>query len=88
MLADDLRAALSVEALGALRKRVVDAADQGNDPAVSLKARIPCPLLDNHRCSAYERRPITCRAHTSTSRLLCEEMKDHPERTVQTGFDA
>lgn len=37
------------------------------------RARIPCALLGaGGRCSAYDVRPLKCRAHTSTSREACE----------------
>jgi Fe-S-cluster containining protein len=36
------------------------------DFSVWALARIPCPLLRNHECQAYENRPLSCRATFST----------------------
>lgn len=34
---------------------------------------LPCPLLQDAKCSVYERRPSTCRAVYSNSRQKCED---------------
>ncbi len=53
-------------------------------------ARIPCPLLDPQgRCSAYEVRPLMCRAYNSLDVKACEEAaknahKSAYERGVRT----
>lgn len=47
-----------------LKGKLVDHADitAFMDPAVWLRARIPCPLLDDKgRCRGYEGRPLACR---------------------------
>jgi hypothetical protein len=36
------------------------------------RAKIPCPLLQDNACSAYEVRPIACRMCVSGSRARCE----------------
>lgn len=36
------------------------------------RAKIPCPLLQDDACSAYEVRPIACRICVSGSRARCE----------------
>ena len=35
-------------------------------------ARVPCPVLADGACSAYEARPLSCRAYHSCDRGLCE----------------
>ncbi len=42
------------------------------DPATRVQARIPCALLEDGRCSAYEQRPSTCRVMLSQSRAACD----------------
>jgi Fe-S-cluster containining protein len=37
------------------------------------RAKIPCPLLQDNACSAYDVRPIACRMCVSGSRARCEE---------------
>jgi Fe-S-cluster containining protein len=34
--------------------------------------RLPCPLLEDHRCLAYPVRPLTCRGYTSSNAQRCE----------------
>jgi hypothetical protein len=42
-------------------------------------ARIPCALLVDGRCCAYEARPSACAAHHSLSRERCEHAFHRPE---------
>jgi Fe-S-cluster containining protein len=42
------------------------------DPVLRAKAKIPCALLDDGRCSAYEHRPSVCRMMLSQSRAACD----------------
>jgi Fe-S-cluster containining protein len=42
------------------------------DPVLRAKAKIPCALLDDGRCSAYEQRPSVCRMMLSQSRAACD----------------
>jgi hypothetical protein len=42
-------------------------------------ARMPCALLVDGRCCAYEARPSACAAHHSLSRARCEHAFQHPE---------
>jgi Putative zinc- or iron-chelating domain len=42
------------------------------DPALRVKAKIPCALLEDGRCSVYERRPSLCRMTLSRSRAACD----------------
>ena len=56
----------------ALKDRLRMVAEVPLDPALRVKARIPCALLENDRCSAYELRPSGCRMALSQSRAACE----------------
>ncbi len=42
------------------------------DPAARYDARWPCALLENNRCTVYEKRPSVCRTMLSASRVACE----------------
>jgi hypothetical protein len=42
------------------------------DPVLRLKAKMPCALLENGRCSVYEHRPSVCRMTLSQSRAACD----------------
>jgi Fe-S-cluster containining protein len=47
-------------------------ATAGLDDLARIGTGRPCPMLVDRRCSLYEIRPITCRAHYSYSRPACE----------------
>src|SRR6266567_61929 len=42
------------------------------DAALRVKAKTPCALLENGRCTAYEERPSVCRMTLSQSRAACD----------------
>ena len=44
-------------------------------------ANLPCALLVDGRCSAYETRPLACARYHSLSRARCEHAFEHPEDT-------
>ena len=48
----------------------------GLDERQRLARSVPCPLLLEGACSAYELRPLTCRALLSRSANLCERLFD------------
>src|SRR5262249_24591172 len=50
------------------------------------RARFPCPLLVNHRCTAYPVRPLTCRGLTSSDAQQCERFLQAPRRTVVPSY--
>jgi Fe-S-cluster containining protein len=49
------------------RLQEVSEMQHGQSYEVWLFALIPCPLLQDNRCSAYEARPFICRAYYATS---------------------
>ena len=45
--------------------------------------RLPCPFLEDERCSIYEQRPAACRELLVTSPAkYCEDMVANPVRTL------
>lgn len=44
-----------------------------------LNSKIPCPLLENGTCTAYEARPMACRIYLSTDVNTCLNFFHHPE---------
>ena len=42
------------------------------DSTLRARAKLPCALLENDRCSVYEQRPSVCRVMLSQSRAACE----------------
>jgi Fe-S-cluster containining protein len=42
------------------------------DPLSRVKAKVPCGLLEDGRCGAYEQRPSVCRMTLSQSRAACD----------------
>lgn len=72
-LADRLRVALSEEDLARLKKSAENRAEQlrSMERGERLRARVPCALLWNGACSAYEHRPLVCRWACSPSLQSC-----------------
>jgi Fe-S-cluster containining protein len=69
-----LRRTLSAQEMDATRERIAraDDAKRAMKPAERAGARLPCPLLVNHRCCAYPVRPLTCRGFNSSDAHECE----------------
>ncbi len=44
-----------------------------------LKSKLPCPLLKDGTCSAYQARPMACRIYLSMSESSCKKYHDQPE---------
>jgi Fe-S-cluster containining protein len=42
-------------------------------------SKLPCPLLKNGACSAYQARPMACRIYLSMSEASCKQFHDLPE---------
>jgi Fe-S-cluster containining protein len=45
-----------------IRRRFAELSAETTSPEAWRARRVPCPLLQDGRCSAYSRRPIACRA--------------------------
>jgi Fe-S-cluster containining protein len=58
--------------LEGLRKRLQQVSEIPVDPTLRVRARIPCALLEDGRCSIYEQRPSVCRMALSQSRAACD----------------
>jgi Fe-S-cluster containining protein len=70
-----LRQTLAPDQLEALRARVVEMGERRRAlrPDQRSRARLPCALLVDNRCSAYPVRPLTCRGFNSSDARKCEE---------------
>ncbi len=55
-----------------IKQRLQEGSQVPLDPVLRLKAKKPCPLLENGRCSIYEQRPSVCRMTLSQSRAACD----------------
>jgi Fe-S-cluster containining protein len=71
--------AARIDALPAARRadvqariRAADDATRGLSVAQRVAARVPCPLLEDDRCSVYDSRPLSCRAAVSLDAGACE----------------
>jgi hypothetical protein len=75
LLADTLRKDLSAEALDETRRRLkeLDGVAKGMSYRERCRARLPCALLVDGRCSAYGARPMACRGWNSLDALKCEQ---------------
>ncbi len=69
-----LRQHLSHDEFGRFQERVVafDNQKRAMRPGEREAAHLPCPLLVNHRCTAYPVRPLTCRGFNSSDARKCE----------------
>jgi hypothetical protein len=80
-LAHHLRTRLAADDAAAAERRIMENAARidGMTVAQHYAARMPCALLVDGRCCAYEARPSACAAHHSLSRARCEHAFAHPE---------
>ncbi len=74
-----LQQTLPPDALQRLRERIATTAAKihGLSYEDHTLAKIPCALLQNGACVAYAKRPLACRAWTSTSKQRCEAIFQH-----------
>ncbi len=76
-LADHLRRTRTGDELVVLRARVAETLERVKDLDIDQRAedKTPCPLLDleTGACTAYEARPIACRAYNSCDKARCAE---------------
>lgn len=79
-IADHLKSTRSEAELDALRTRAAETAEKIKDLDLDgrARARVPCPLLDvaTGKCSAYEVRPVPCRAYHSGDVTVCKKAFD------------
>lgn len=82
-IADHLKATRSEAELAALRERAAATANKVRDLDLDAraKAQVPCPLLDiaSGKCTAYEVRPVPCRAYHSGDLTVCKKAFDAGE---------
>jgi hypothetical protein len=78
---DHLRATRPADALAAVVARIRDADDRtrGMTSAERLSPDLPCPFLDDARCSIYEVRPLSCRGTNSLDAIACERSLRDPD---------
>jgi Putative zinc- or iron-chelating domain len=85
-----LRGNLSEEQFLALRARVTEAAEatRGMDGGERFAARIPCPLLQDGNCLAYEVRPLSCIGYNSDDVEKCKHawQERNPDLAVRCYF--
>lgn len=56
----------------ARRARRYAAQVEGHDVNAPTPESVPCPMLVEERCTAYQVRPAVCRGYNSTSRVACQ----------------
>jgi Fe-S-cluster containining protein len=82
-IADHLKTTRNPSELAALQQRAEETAAKVRDLDLDsrAKARVPCPLLDvqTGKCTAYEVRPVGCRAYHSADVTVCRKAFDAGE---------
>jgi len=53
----------------------------------AASSRLPCPFLEDRKCSAYSFRPLVCRKMSSYSVQDCIDGFDNPAITIRTDAD-
>jgi Fe-S-cluster containining protein len=87
-LADWLCTHCSPEELQAIRQRLAERRQQMAAPSSTVSRNpLPCALLQDNRCLAYEARPLKCRGWNSIRRDACEQAYGHGEATTPVPFD-
>jgi Fe-S-cluster containining protein len=78
---DHLRATRAPDELAAAVARIRDADDRtrGMPAADRQSPDLPCPFLEQSRCSIYEVRPLSCRGTNSLDATACERTLRDPE---------
>ena len=79
-LADWLRANYSADELGDVRNRLKARCEQQTE-------RLPCALLQDNKCTAYEVRPFKCRGWNSVRLEVCEQAYGLSEAPVEVPVD-
>ena len=78
---DHLRATRTPDELAAVigRLRAADDRTRGMAAAERQSPDLPCPFLDDARCSIYEARPLSCRGTNSLDAAACERTLRDPD---------
>jgi hypothetical protein len=82
---DHLRVTSSPSELEAIARRIRDADDKtrGMTSAQRFSPHLPCPFLENDRCSIYEVRPLACRGKNSLDAGLCDRTLRDPDARAE-----
>jgi Fe-S-cluster containining protein len=83
---DHIRTTFSADDVAALeaRARRYAAQIEGRSFNDLTSASVPCPLLVDCRCSAYDVRPLVCRGYNSTDVEACRKAHDDADALVPT----
>jgi Fe-S-cluster containining protein len=72
---------LDAEARGRIRQQI--ASNQqllaNVDRDLRMRVNVPCPFLNQGRCTIYAARPQTCRNYHATNAAGCQRCYEHPE---------
>jgi len=81
---DHVRTAFSADEISVLaqRARVYAAQMQGRNFNEFVDDSVPCPFLDEGRCSVYAIRPLVCRGYNSTSVDACRDASTNADHLV------
>jgi hypothetical protein len=63
--------------------RAADDATRGMTAAERQSPALPCPFLEEGRCSIYEARPLSCRGTNSLDAAACERTLRDPEARAE-----
>ncbi len=85
-LADWLRANCTPDELAAVRKRLKARCEQSATGSPDRK-RLPCALLQDNTCMAYEARPFKCRGWNSVRLEACEHAYGQSETITKVPVD-
>jgi hypothetical protein len=78
---EHLRTTRTPDELARVASRIVDAEEKarGLTQDERTSPELPCPFLEEERCSVYEVRPLACRGKTSLDAAACERTLREPE---------
>ncbi len=85
-LADWLRAKCTPDELVTVRNRLEARCEQSTANPLTQK-RLPCALLQDDRCMAYEARPFKCRGWNSVRLEACERAYGQSQTTTKVPVD-
>jgi hypothetical protein len=84
-LADHIRQTFTADQLAALKERLasLDLKTRGMNTLERVRPDLPCALLVDGRCSAYEARPLACMGWNSYDAAGCERALSNPLTSVR-----